>query len=246
MTHSTQKDFGATLRAARESAGLSLRYIADRTKHSVSSFDQLEKNRITQLPGGIYRRAIVRAYAAEVGLEPEATLRAFLALYPDDVPTADMLNLASSPRRRSPFRALLGLVGAIIPIVAGIVYFTQAVRVADAPKRTLSLPAPGTEPVGDASLAAYEQTPVMMMLSVSARTELAVASGGRQIIARVVEPGETLRVELSTEVTLVGDNAGAVHVSINGRAARSLGAAGAPLEARIERATYLDWLVESR
>lgn len=245
MTHSNQKDFGATLRAARESAGLSLRYIADRTKHSVSSFDALEKNRIAQLPGGIYRRAIVRAYAAEVGLDSESTLRAFLELHPDEVPTAEMLNLAGTPRR-GPLRALLGLVGATIPIVAGVVYFTQAVRVADAPRRALSLPAPAMESVGDASPAAYEQSPVMLMLSVSARTELAVAAGGRQVIARVVEPGETLRVELNTEVTLVGDNAGAVHVSINGRAARSLGAAGAPLEARIERGSYQDWLIESR
>ena len=244
MTHSSQ-DFGATLRAARESAGVSLRYIADRTKHSVSSFDALEKNRIALLPGGIYRRAIVRGYAAEVGLDPESTLRAFLELYPDDVPTTEMLNLATTPRR-GPWRTLLGLVGAAIPIVAGVVYFTQAVRVADVPTRVVSLPAPAMESVGDASLAAYEPTSVMIMLSVSARTELAIAAGGRQVIARVVEPGETLRVELSTDVTLAGDNAGAVHVSINGRAARSLGAAGAPLEARIERSSYKDWLVESR
>src|SRR5262245_38879340 len=110
MTPSHQKDFGSTLRAARESAGVSLRYIADRTKHSASAVDALENNRITLLPGGIYRRAIVRAYAAEVGLDPEATLRSFLVLYPDDVPTADMLNLAGTPRR-GPLRALLGLVG---------------------------------------------------------------------------------------------------------------------------------------
>jgi transcriptional regulator with XRE-family HTH domain len=245
MTHSNQNDFGTTLRAARESAGLSLRYLADRTKHSVSAFDALEKNRIALLPGGIYRRAIVRAYAAEVGLDPEATLRAFLALYPDDVPTAEMLNLAGTPRR-GPLRALLGLVGAVIPIVAGVVYFTQTARVDEVPRRAQSRPAPAVEPAGDASPATYEQSSVMIMLSVSARTELAIGAGGRQVIARVVEPGETLRVELSTDVTLAGDNAGAVHLSINGRAARSLGAAGAPLEARIERASYQDWLVESR
>lgn len=245
MTQPHEKDFGASLRAARERAGVSLRYLADRTKHSVGAFDALEKNRIAQLPGGIYRRAIVRAYAAEVGLDPEKTLRAFLALYPDDVPSAEMLNVATVPRR-GPLRALLGVIGAIVPIAAGVIYFAHGVRGVDAPRRALALPATAMESVGDASPAAYEHSPVMMMLSISARTELAVAAGDRQVIARVVEPGETIRVELSTDVTLVGDNAGAVHMSISGRAARALGGAGSPLDVRIDRASYQDWLLDSR
>ena len=243
MTNSGQQDFGANLRAARERAGLSLRQIADATKYGVTAFDALEKNRIALLPGGIYRRAIVRGYAASVGLDPEATLKAFLALHPDDVPNATMLNLAATPRR-GPLRALLGLVGATIPLVAGVFYFAQTAKGADVPKRVLLPSAPVEKSVADASLIAYEQSPVMMMLSISARTELAIAAGGQPVIARVVEPGETLRVELSTDVTLVGNNAGAVHLSINGRAGKSLGAPGAALDARNDRGTYQDWLIE--
>ena len=48
----------------------------------------LEQDRIAQLPGGIYRRAIVRAFAREVGVDAEATLRTFLEQYPDEVPVA--------------------------------------------------------------------------------------------------------------------------------------------------------------
>ena len=243
MTQSGQQDFGANLRAARERAGLSLRQIADATKYGVTAFDALEKNRIALLPGGIYRRAIVRGYAAAVGLDPEATLKEFLALHPDDVPNAAMLNLATTPRR-GPLRALLGLVGATIPLVAGVFYFAQTAKGADVPRRVLLPSAPVEKPLADASLIAYEQSPVMMMLSISARTELAIAAGGQPVIARVVEPGETLRVELSTDVTLVGNNAGAVHLSINGRAGKSLGAPGAALDARIDRGTYHDWLIE--
>ncbi len=245
MTQPGKPDFGANLKAARERAGVSLRHIADATKHSVSAFDALEKNRIAQLPGGIYRRAIVRGYAAEVGLDPEATLQEFLTLHPDDVPNAAMLNLATAPRRGR-LRALLGLVGTTIPLVAGVFYFAQSARGADVPKRVLAPAAPVQKSVGDASLILYEQSPVMMMLSISARTELAIAAGGQPVIARVVEPGETLRVELSSDITLVGNNAGAVHFSINGRAGKSLGAPGTALDARIERESYQDWLIETR
>jgi hypothetical protein len=43
---------------------------------------------------------------------------------------------------------------------------------------------------------------------------------------------------------LSGDNAGAVHVSINGRAGRRFGASGAPLDVRIGRDDYDFWLAQ--
>jgi hypothetical protein len=52
------------------------------------------------------------------------------------------------------------------------------------------------------------------------------------------------KVDLSNDVVLVGDNAGAVHFSINGRAGRTLGDAGTPLTARISRDDYHDWLMQ--
>jgi cytoskeletal protein RodZ len=71
-------DFGAKLRGARERRGVSLRQIAETTKISVAALEALERNDPSRLPGGIFRRAFVRSYAAEVGLDPEATVREFL------------------------------------------------------------------------------------------------------------------------------------------------------------------------
>ena len=51
------RDFGAELRLARERSGVTLRAIADATKLSVRTLELLERNRVAQLPGGIYRRA---------------------------------------------------------------------------------------------------------------------------------------------------------------------------------------------
>lgn len=79
-------DVGAALRAAREAAGRSLRDVADATKLGVRTLEALERNQTDRLPTGIFRRAIVRAYAKEVGLDPEAALKVFLARYPDALP----------------------------------------------------------------------------------------------------------------------------------------------------------------
>lgn len=79
-------DFGLVLRTTREAAGRTLRDVADVTKLGVRVLDALERNQMDRLPPGIFRRAVVRAYAEEIGLDPEATLLAFLARHPDQLP----------------------------------------------------------------------------------------------------------------------------------------------------------------
>jgi cytoskeleton protein RodZ len=81
---SARSDFGARLKQARDSRGLSLREIAATTKISVSALEALEHGDGSRLPGGIFSRAFVRSYAAEVGIDPEGTVREFLELFPSD------------------------------------------------------------------------------------------------------------------------------------------------------------------
>ena len=71
-------DFGGKLRAARERRGLSLRQIAASTKISIAALEAIERNDLSNLPGGIFSRAFVRSYAIEVGLDPDATVHEFL------------------------------------------------------------------------------------------------------------------------------------------------------------------------
>jgi cytoskeletal protein RodZ len=77
-------DFGGKLRQARERRGISLRQIAAATKISVGVLEALERNDISKLPGGIFSRAFVRSYATEVGLDPDETVRDFLAEFPGE------------------------------------------------------------------------------------------------------------------------------------------------------------------
>src|ERR671936_3006950 len=80
-------DFGTKMKRAREARGVSLRQIATATKISVAALEALERNDVSRLPGGIFSRAFVRSYAAEVGLDPDDTVQEFLAHFPQTAPT---------------------------------------------------------------------------------------------------------------------------------------------------------------
>lgn len=71
-------DLGARLKQARQHRGVSLRDIATETKISVVALEALERNDYSRLPGGIFSRAFVRAYAIAVSVEPEEAVNEFL------------------------------------------------------------------------------------------------------------------------------------------------------------------------
>jgi cytoskeletal protein RodZ len=82
-------DFGSRLREARERRGITLRDIAERTKISIATLESIERNDSSRLPGGIFARSFVRSYATEVGLDPDATVREFVARFDaEHTPTA--------------------------------------------------------------------------------------------------------------------------------------------------------------
>ena len=72
-------DFSDRLKEARVSRGLSLHDIAGVTKISMVALEALERGDLSRLPGGIFSRAFVRAYALAVGLDPEQAVVEFLA-----------------------------------------------------------------------------------------------------------------------------------------------------------------------
>jgi transcriptional regulator with XRE-family HTH domain len=62
---------GLELKQARERLGLSTAQIEERTKVQTYKIEALENGDVAKLPDGIYLDGIIRAYAHEVGLDPE-------------------------------------------------------------------------------------------------------------------------------------------------------------------------------
>jgi hypothetical protein len=65
---------GELLRRARERRGLTLEYVANATKLPLRHLHALERDEFAALPGGLYRRAEVGAYADAVGLNRRIAL----------------------------------------------------------------------------------------------------------------------------------------------------------------------------
>jgi transcriptional regulator with XRE-family HTH domain len=253
MAEKRPSNLGLRVRAARESRGLSHRQIADTTKLSARVVDGIERGRRDAIPQGIYGRAAVRAVAIEVGLDPEQTLREFLNEHPDNLPLPGVAQVpaASAPSPSRWLQHVMTLVGALVPIAAGFVYFANAtsspragVVIPVASERASDAWRPEIVPAGGFSEAPPPGArPVVLVISITSRCELRVMADGREVIGRVVEAGELLQVELSQEVLLSGDNAGAVQFSVNGRAGRMLGKPGDPLSVRLGRDDYDAYLV---
>jgi cytoskeleton protein RodZ len=68
---------GEQLRQAREAKGLSLGDIAKVTKISVAALTALERGDVLRLPGGIFGRSFVRAFALQVDLDPDVITAGF-------------------------------------------------------------------------------------------------------------------------------------------------------------------------
>lgn len=71
--------FGEKLRKQREQRGISLDAISNTTKISPRMLRAIEDEHFDQLPGGVFNKGFVRAYARQVGLDEEETVSDYLA-----------------------------------------------------------------------------------------------------------------------------------------------------------------------
>jgi cytoskeletal protein RodZ len=71
-------NFGEALKRERELREITLREISEATKINLRYLDALEHNEFDDLPGGVFNRGFVRAYAQYIGADPDALVNAYL------------------------------------------------------------------------------------------------------------------------------------------------------------------------
>src|SRR6516162_4196799 len=70
--------FGDRLRREREQRGISLDDVALTTKIRAGLLKALEEERFDQLPGGIFNKGFVRAYARHLGIDEDQAVADYL------------------------------------------------------------------------------------------------------------------------------------------------------------------------
>jgi cytoskeleton protein RodZ len=269
MADRPARDFGRSLREARERRGVSLRQISNATKIGMSALEALERNDISRLPGGIFSRSFVRSYALEVGLDPEATIQEFIAQFPQDSVTAghptsmrseDHEAIESDRRSATTFMRLIAL---SIPIAGAILYFGTAGRRATSPvadadpalgvagasasgepaPSTIAGRGPGT-PAAPGSAAAFPPDRLTVTLSAVGETWVTATVDGEKRIDRLLRPGEQFAMEVRRELLLTAGDATALAMTLNGAPARPLGKPGEAVSAKVNLMNFTDYVAK--
>jgi cytoskeleton protein RodZ len=91
--------FGEKLRREREKRSITLDEISQSTKIGTRMLQALEEDRFSQLPGGIFNKGFVRAYAHHLGLDEDQTVADYLAASGDAPPVQPELPTEESVGR---------------------------------------------------------------------------------------------------------------------------------------------------
>lgn len=245
-------DVGARLRAAREARNLELRDIASTTKISIGALEALEQNDFGPLPGGIFTRAFVRAYASEVGLDPEQTTRDFMAQAPADAAYDAVRQFEDEqmPSARQMVETLFKLLIVGVPLAAllfiglrGMSSVSPGVEDGVAPVDAV----PDPVPAPPAAPTEFEEAPAVLeplaiVLRPRGESWVRLTVDGDLVLSRTMQAGEEESYEAGDEITLTIGNAGQFAFTINEEDGRSLGGPGEVVTARITHDNYRTYL----
>jgi cytoskeleton protein RodZ len=157
--------FGERLKKEREQKGVSLEDISLETKIGTRLLRALEEEHFDQLPGGIFNKGFVRAYARHLGLDEEQTIADYMAAVGTPPPVVEEPFPVQVPQREAPsersFRRVRrgepqevpwGLLAVVLLVVAlGFAGWTYFHRPVESKREAVPVvqPAPVSNPAPD-------------------------------------------------------------------------------------------------
>jgi cytoskeletal protein RodZ len=141
---------GEQLRLAREERGIGLRDICDQTRISVHYLEAIEANDYKRLPGGVFNRSFIKAYAKCVGYDEREAIEGYTRYLREHGETSDEINTTplhskvytDTPATRSPwltvFLAILILAALTAGALAALHWFQRRAAGSAPEKRKVS------------------------------------------------------------------------------------------------------------
>jgi cytoskeletal protein RodZ len=117
----TLSGLGSRLREAREARGLTISDVAGATGMSQRALLAMERERFHLLPGGIFRRTYVKAYAEAVGLDGRACVGTYIQQFEAAGSTDEDRRAAADWPRPVLAAALATVLAAILCLAAVII-----------------------------------------------------------------------------------------------------------------------------
>ena len=227
------------------------------------SLEALERSDLSRLPGGIFTRSFIRAYAQEVGLDPDRTIQDFIAELPPETATATAhaVGIEDSEKLESDRKAVataLRLALVSLPIIGLVIYYgthrTPASRngtAASHEARNRNGHARRAAIAGDRCDARHVgggagrvATDVGTINGALAprRCWVSVNADGEPVFSGLMNAGDKRVVNAKELIVLNVGDAGGFAYTLNGRAGKALGAPGDVISTRITPANVQNFL----
>jgi cytoskeletal protein RodZ len=118
---------GEQLRLAREERGIGLREICDQTRISVHYLEAIEANDYKRLPGGVFNRSFIKAYARCVGYDEREAIEGYTRYLREHGDSSDEVNTTpmhskvytETPATRSPLLTVILAIVILAILTAG-------------------------------------------------------------------------------------------------------------------------------
>src|SRR5215204_2475362 len=105
---------GEKLRQAREERGISISEVAEQTRIAPHYLDLIENDDYRTLPGGIFNKGFVKAYAKYVGLDEQEALQEYARLVAQKEETAGDTNTRYRPEVLTDDRSASSIVPTVV------------------------------------------------------------------------------------------------------------------------------------
>lgn len=244
---------GQDLKRERELRGISLEEISNSTKISLRLLEALEQDRLDDLPGEFFIKAILKAYANSIGLEENTLLNKY---YEESLLQAQPLEPKIQKGKVKP-RFPKRIIGMVVLIVLSLitlilVYLTTWKKEAPIPQEEIKpwtliqkedpVSFPG---VDSSETSIFEEEKLVLEISFIEETWLQVYSDGELKVEGIKMPGERISVEAFKELLIHLGNAGGVAYRLNNREGKPLGASGVTARnIRITADNFKDFIVQ--
>ena len=239
-------DFGTGFKQARELLGISLKEIATETRISIRFLEAIESEEFQRLPGGVFNRGFIRAYAVRVGLDPDLALSQY-----DRLVRPEEAIIKTAPPRSERTRADIALypiaVGALVLLIVGFYVLTRnsgsgsvtatqptasapaSVPAPLSPTTSNILPNSSAETAGEAAPEAPPTPPqeqLLVEMTANQETWIRVLADGSQPSEEVLQAGDTRRFTAQESLAVTIGNAAGITLKVNDREVGALGRPG--------------------
>lgn len=229
---------GEQFKRERIGKKISLEDVARETKIRVSFLRAIEEDRFNLLPGGVFTRNFLRAYAIYLRMDEDEVVKSFVQLSPpsEEKKLSPLLVVEEHKRRRYFYQiAILILLILLLGYILWVkgwdfkgenVYNLQQNEKPSTIKEETAVIPERREVLPSAREPSSEASELSMELRAIDSCWVEILADDRLVAYKLLQPGEKLTFVARQRFSLTLGNAGGVEVSLNGKRLRRLGRLG--------------------